>query len=312
MPLSGTPAPNKRKKATKIIMELNFSGEGEQDVSSLNLGKKISVPRDIMLEELSLLSNKGSKMFKLRQKRVEKFIYENNPDVFTDNSLDHFQKFIPSVGGQIGVGGQAGVGGGGYGLIQGSGQFVSSLSGGKHGPGGQHPPVPPPKPGSKGAAGGQQGTGGSGGQGGSGGVDGAGGQDGQSSQPGGEGGKQITVIKTYLSPWEKALGINPQQATNLSINLLDFGNKAELCNYKSFNRSAMPYGGYEKASKLMTFQMPEFDAGPVEAEPETVFNTNVNNRPSFNKTPIGWLGSGDGTHYNIELNVPVDGETEEL
>ncbi|XP_075072797.1 myozenin-1 [Mixophyes fleayi] len=311
MPLSGTPAPNKRKKSTKIIMEIT-SSEGEQDVSRLNLGKKISVPRDIMLEELSLLSNKGSKMFKLRQKRVEKFIYENNPDVFSDNSLDHFQKFIPSVGGQLGVGGQTGGGGVGYGLIQGSGQFVSSLSGGQHGHGG-HPPVPPPKPGSKAGAGGQQGTGGSGGgQGGSGAGEGAGGKDGQSGQPGGEGGKQITIFKTYLSPWEKAMGIDPKQAAQLNINLLDYGSKAELCKYKSFNRSAMPYGGYEKASKLMTFQMPEFDAGPEEAEPVTVFNATVTNRPSFNRTPIGWLGSGDNTNYNIEINVPVGGETDEL
>ncbi|KAG9485200.1 myozenin-1 [Eleutherodactylus coqui] len=311
MPLSGTPAPNKRKKATKIIMELT-SSVGEQDVSRLNLGKKISVPRDIMLEELSLLSNKGSKMFKLRQKRVEKFIYENNPDVFSDNSLDHFQKYIPSGGGQLGVGGQGGGGGGGYGLIQGSGQFVSSLSGRHHGPGGQIPPVPPPKPGSKAAAGGQIGTSGSGGQGGSGGVDGVGGQDAKSSQAGGEGGKHITIIKTYLSPWEKALGLDPQQAAQLNIDLLDFGQKAELCKYKSFNRTAMPFGGYEKASKMMTFQMPDFDAGPVEPEPVTVFNPTVTDRPSFNRTPIGWLGSGEGTHYNIELTPPVDAETEEL
>ncbi|XP_072280411.1 myozenin-1 [Pyxicephalus adspersus] len=307
MPLAGVPAPNKRKKSTKIIMEI--TARGEQDLSRLNLGKKISVPRDIMLEELSLLSNKGSKMFKLRQKRVEKFIYENNPDVFSDNSLDHFQKYIPS--GQYGVGGQTGGGGGGYGLIQGSGRFVSSLSGGHHGVGGQHPPVPPPKPGSKGGAGGQHGSGGPGGQGGTGGVDGSGGKDGQSGQPG-EGGKQITVFKTYISPWEKALGIDPKQAAQLHVNLLEFGAKSELCKYKSFNRSPIPYGGYEKASKLMTFQMPEFDAGP-EPEPVTVFNPTVTNRPSFNRTPIGWLGSGDTTNYNIELNVlPVDGETDEL
>ncbi|KAL8202256.1 UNVERIFIED_CONTAM: Myozenin-1 [Gekko kuhli] len=59
-----------------------------QEGSKLNLGKKISIPKDVMLEELSLLTNKGSKMFKLRQMRVEKFIYENNPDSFTDNSVD--------------------------------------------------------------------------------------------------------------------------------------------------------------------------------------------------------------------------------
>lgn len=74
----------------------------------------------------------------------------------------------------------------------------------------------------------------------------------------------------------------------------------------------MPFGGYEKASKLMTFQLPEFDAGP-EPEPVAAFNPNVNNRPSFNRTPIGWLGSGDTTNYNVELNVvPVDAETDEL
>ncbi|KAM4703710.1 myozenin-1 [Rhinophrynus dorsalis] len=308
MPLSGTPAPNKRKKSTKLIMELHSSRESETETSRLNLGKKISVPRDIMLEELSLLSNKGSKMFKLRQKRVEKFIYENNPDIFSDSSMDHFQKFIPTVGGQIRVGGS------GYGLLHGSGQLVSSISGGQHGYGGQQPPIPPPKPGSKssvGGGGGQSGAAGSGGKGGVD-VDGAGGKDGQQGQQDGGSGKQITIFKTYISPWDRAIGVDPQQPTNLAVNLLDFGSKAELCKYKSFNRSAMPYGGYEKASKLMTFQMPEFDAGPQEPEPIVVFNQTAMNRPSFNRTPIGWLGSGEGTNYNIDIAVPVDGETEEL
>ncbi|KAM8923785.1 myozenin-1 [Pelodytes ibericus] len=313
MPLSGTPAPNKRKKSTKIIMEINPSTDEERhDISRLNLGKKISVPRDIMLEELSLLSNKGSKMFKLRQKRVEKFIYENNPDVFSDDSVDHFQKFIPSVGGHLGSGGQTGVGGGGYGLGPGGGRMVSSISGGQHGPGGHQPPIPPPKPGTKGALGSKQsGDASSGGPGGSGGVDGAGGKDGQQGQEG-TGPKQITIFKTYLSPWDKAMGIDPKQATSLNINLLDYYSKAELCKFKSFNRSAMPYGGYEKASKLMTFQMPEFDAGPVESEAEVVFNQAAANRPSFNRTPVGWLGSGEDITYNIEISVPADGETEEL
>lgn len=51
------------------------------------MGTKIRTPRDIMLEELSLLKNRGSKMFKMRQKRVEKFIYENNPDLFSSESM---------------------------------------------------------------------------------------------------------------------------------------------------------------------------------------------------------------------------------
>lgn len=60
--------------------------ESDPEASEFNLGTKIKTPRDIMLEELSLLSNKGSKMFKMRQKRVENFIYENNPDVFSSES----------------------------------------------------------------------------------------------------------------------------------------------------------------------------------------------------------------------------------
>nr|XP_057919719.1 myozenin-2 isoform X2 [Doryrhamphus excisus] len=43
----------------------------------LNLGKKISVPRDVMIEELNLPSNRGSRMFQERQKRAERFTLEN-------------------------------------------------------------------------------------------------------------------------------------------------------------------------------------------------------------------------------------------
>uniref|UniRef100_A0A3Q4H1E1 Myozenin 3a n=1 Tax=Neolamprologus brichardi TaxID=32507 RepID=A0A3Q4H1E1_NEOBR len=42
----------------------------------LNLGKKISVPKDVMMEELNLLSNRGSRMFQERQKRAERFTVE--------------------------------------------------------------------------------------------------------------------------------------------------------------------------------------------------------------------------------------------
>lgn len=43
----------------------------------LNLGKKISTPKDVMMEELNLLSNRGSRMFQERQRRAEKFTLEN-------------------------------------------------------------------------------------------------------------------------------------------------------------------------------------------------------------------------------------------
>lgn len=61
--------------------------ESEPEASEFDLGTKIRTPKDIMLEELSLLKNRGSKMFKMRQQRVERFIYENNPDVFSSESM---------------------------------------------------------------------------------------------------------------------------------------------------------------------------------------------------------------------------------
>lgn len=35
------------------------------------------VPKDIMLEELSLASNRGSRLFKMRQRRSEKYTFES-------------------------------------------------------------------------------------------------------------------------------------------------------------------------------------------------------------------------------------------
>lgn len=55
-----------------------FLSEDESDAEAeFDLGTKIKTPKDVMLEELSLLKNKGSKMFRMRQQRVEKFIVTN-------------------------------------------------------------------------------------------------------------------------------------------------------------------------------------------------------------------------------------------
>uniref|UniRef100_F7BJX9 Myozenin 3 n=1 Tax=Monodelphis domestica TaxID=13616 RepID=F7BJX9_MONDO len=43
---------------------------------SLDLGKKVSIPQDLMVEELSLRSNRGSLLFQKRQKRVQRFTFE--------------------------------------------------------------------------------------------------------------------------------------------------------------------------------------------------------------------------------------------
>ncbi|NXR19695.1 MYOZ1 protein, partial [Cinclus mexicanus] len=304
MPLAGTPAPVKRKKSTKLIGKLTHEAM-PQEVSKLNLGKKISIPRDVMLEELSLLTNKGSKMFKLRQLRVEKFIYENNPDAFTDNSVDHFQKFIPP-GGRYGEDAQ------GYA----HGRMVGGVPAGQHGSSTQQHPGVPPRPGSRGGA-----------------RDGEGEHAGKSSGSGGEGGdgtdkgkllylplftdgksggKKVTIFKTYISPWERAMGISPEDKSQFSTDLLSYSPKADFPHYKSFNRTAMPYGGYEKAAKRMTFKVPQFDICPLLPESLMIYNQNFSKRPSFNRTPIPWMPSGDLSEYQTAVNVPISGETEEL
>ncbi|NWU98487.1 MYOZ1 protein, partial [Upupa epops] len=300
MPLAGTPAPVKRKKPTKLIGNLTHEVM-PQEVSTLNLGKKISIPRDVMLEELSLLNNKGSKMFKLRQLRVEKFIYENNPDAFTDNSVDHFQKFIP--------GGHYGEDAHGYA----HGRMVGGVTAGQHGSGKQQHPTGPSRSGSKGSP-----------------RDGEGEHMGESAGSGGEGGnaeegkvfylplftdgksggKKVTIFKTYISPWERAMGIGPEEKSQFTIDLLSYSPKADSPHYKSFNRTAMPYGGYEKAAKRMTFKVPQFDICPLLPESLMIYNQNFSKRPSFNRTPIPWMPSGDSSEYRTE--VVLSGETEEL
>ncbi|CAK6956546.1 myozenin-2-like [Scomber scombrus] len=62
---------------TKLRMLKAQALSKEARGEGLNLGKKISVPRDVMMEELNLPSNRGSRMFQERQKRVERFTVEN-------------------------------------------------------------------------------------------------------------------------------------------------------------------------------------------------------------------------------------------
>ncbi|XP_028745976.1 myozenin-3 isoform X2 [Peromyscus leucopus] len=52
------------------------TGDLAEPVPSLDLGKKLSVPQDLMIEELSLCNNPGSLLFQKRQRRVQKFTFE--------------------------------------------------------------------------------------------------------------------------------------------------------------------------------------------------------------------------------------------
>nr|XP_061794655.1 myozenin-1-like [Nerophis lumbriciformis] len=322
-----TPTPvNKRRKPTKVIIDLSKISQDEYEpvvnISEFDLGRKIGTPKDIMLEELSLLKNRGSKMFKMRQQRVEKFIYENNPDIFCGDSMDELQKFVPTVGGQTS---SQTIHLGGYLLSKDASQlhYGGMVFGGGA-------PVPPPKPGSKsGEAGGLVGVGGAGGgaegqgatQQGKDGIDGGSGEGSKPKDGGKDDASKKMHIKTYISPWEKAMKGDESLLATLKGFMPGPGGQIDLRKYKCFNRTAMPYGGFEKALQFMKFQMPETEKTKVVAEPTVVYGHDLNLRPSFNRTPIGWVGSSEPSSIHVEMNgvpdevphlMPLDGETEEL
>ncbi|XP_067422572.1 myozenin-3 [Emydura macquarii macquarii] len=63
-------ARERKMQATALMRDL------AGDVPRLDLGKKVSTPQDLMVEELALQKNRGSQLFQQRQKRVQKFILE--------------------------------------------------------------------------------------------------------------------------------------------------------------------------------------------------------------------------------------------
>uniref|UniRef100_A0A667YVR5 Myozenin 1 n=1 Tax=Myripristis murdjan TaxID=586833 RepID=A0A667YVR5_9TELE len=215
-----------------------------------DLGTKIRTPKDIMLEELSLMKNRGSKMFKMRQQRVEKFIYENNPDIFTSDSMQNALQSECQI-------------------------MLSAINSIMPFPLVMNLPF-------------------------------TGGAADQKSK------KEIHV-KTYVSPWEKAMKGDENLVATLKASMPGPIVHIDLPKYKCFNRTAMPFGGYEKANQLLKFQLPTSEETKEEPEPAVVYQQDIGCRPSFNRTPIGWVGSSEPSSIHMETDtVPFDGETDEL
>ncbi|XP_047466092.1 myozenin-1b isoform X2 [Mugil cephalus] len=246
MPITTPVPPNKRKKANKIITDLtNISqndDEPDAEAAELNLGTKIKTPKDVMLEELSLSKNKGSKMFKMRQQRVDKFIVTNE-NMNLENLL-------------------------------------------------MSPPPIPPKPEMPKEEIVEE-T-----------VD----EEAEREK------RRKEYVRTYVSPWERAMKDNEElKATMKACMPGPIQMHPELPLFKSFNRTALPFGGYDKASKMLTFELPEINAATEEPEPLPTMQADMRSRPSFNRTPIGWVCSDDNSHIHMEVdNMPFDGETDDL
>ncbi|XP_012880937.1 PREDICTED: myozenin-3 [Dipodomys ordii] len=54
----------------------HLAHDNDTSVPLLDLGKKLKVPQDLMIEELSLRNNRGSLLFQKRQRRVQRFTFE--------------------------------------------------------------------------------------------------------------------------------------------------------------------------------------------------------------------------------------------
>ncbi|XP_010862570.1 myozenin-1b isoform X2 [Esox lucius] len=248
MPLSAPAPPNKRKKANKIIIDFtNITQDDEQsdpEASELDLGTKIKAPKDTMLEELSLMSNKGSKMFKMRQQRVERFIVTN------ENT--NLQNLAPSLGCEM---------------------MASTAE-----PESEH-------------------------------VEEEVLHEEQDKEK-----RRKQYVRTYVSPWERAMKGDESLTATMHGSMPGPHAPSDLPKFKSFNRTALPYGGSEKVGQ-MTFEHSDILLSPVEAEPLPSLQPDIRSRPSFNRTPIGWVCNlEDNSHIRMELDnmLPFDGETDDL
>uniref|UniRef100_A0AAQ4RRE8 Myozenin 2b n=1 Tax=Gasterosteus aculeatus aculeatus TaxID=481459 RepID=A0AAQ4RRE8_GASAC len=192
----------------------------------MDLGKKLSTPKDIMLEELSLLSNRGSRLFKMRQRRSEKYTFESiqneantqlNNDILALNAHTVEIKVDPPTDGNT----------------TNPEIIVSDTTAEKF--------------------------------------------------------TATAMPKSYHSPWDQAILSDPDLAETLKLTMSGPDPQPDPPEYKSFNRVATPFGGFDKAPRGITFKLPELDLNPPRyhelQEPGV-------KRPTFNRKAQGWISEG--------------------
>ncbi|XP_015261406.1 PREDICTED: myozenin-2 [Gekko japonicus] len=254
----------RKQQAFAIMKEIQ-----RNESPGIDLGKKVSIPRDIMLEELSLLSNRGARLFKMRQRRSDKYTYENL----------HFLSTKPRNRNEVLQ----------YVQLDGSGMEAGQ----------QHVPITPPNT-----------------------PDPRGPPHPDSIAPGYSGPLQTippekfnttAVPKYYQSPWIEAISNDPELLEALYPKLFKPGAKPELINYKSFNRVATPFGGFERASKLVKFRVPDYNFLLLNDPRFMVLANPLSTRRSFNRAPKGWISESIPIMITIQ-STEANGvpETEDL
>ncbi|CAL8332794.1 unnamed protein product [Lota lota] len=201
---------------------------------AIDLGKKLSTPQDIMLEELSLMSNRGSRLFKMRQRRSDKYTFES-----IQNEANMFHNDPLTQNAEINVDG------GNTSFTTEDAANAKCIATGNY--------------------------------------------KNKDKCKSAEGSSVKGVSKCYHSPWEQAIIHDPDLAETLNMKMPVLEPRPELPDYKSFNRVATPFGGFERAPKGIRFKLPEVDLNPPSypelQQPEA-------RRPTFNRTAQGWISDG--------------------
>ncbi|XP_051285440.1 myozenin-2 [Dicentrarchus labrax] len=258
---------DRKMQAAAICREV----QAQEDIE-MDLGKKVSVPKDIMLEELSFASNRGSRLFKMRQRRSEKYTFES---IQNENNKQLNNTVVSQTE---------------------NGNAADSHSGENNLGVDQPPKVPSdtpnttivPNPDSI-----------------------APGYGGPLKDIPPEKFNSTAVPKSYFSPWQQAIISDPALADTLITCVPEPEPRPDLPGYKSFNRVATPFGGFSKAPRPAPIKTLPME--PLPDYPELQGDTEAANRPSFNRSALGWVSTGDPVPLpSVSLEPVLIPESEDL
>ncbi|XP_041049069.1 myozenin-2 [Carcharodon carcharias] len=244
------------KERKQIASAIAREAHGElEEVPHLDLGKKVSVPQDVMMEELSLLANKGSKMFHMRQKRVDKFTVEGTPGTPTkvdgtvpqDGSKENYRSEVYIA--QPGKGSGPTVASKPFGKLSAAKNIKVVLNPNIIAPGYSGPlkEIPPEK-------------------------------------------FNVTAVpRSYQSPWSEALIDQAELVESMVNQLPEVPVKAQSQTFRCFNRAPTPFGVLGGHRRL--FEASGLEPMEILEEPAVMVDTErFTNRPSFNRLARGWTG----------------------
>ncbi|XP_037118035.1 myozenin-2 isoform X1 [Syngnathus acus] len=216
----------------------------------LNLGKKVSVPKDVMIEELNLPSNRGSRMFQERLKRAERFTLENVANSAHNAMSAHPVAVPPPQIIQKPQGGkenQAFTTAGKHSLVM---NLQKTLS--KKG----SPDVLAP------------------------------GYSAPLNEIPHEKFNTTAIPRFYWSPWREALRHDKELLEALNAQL-PLPQRHQVAHYRCFNRSPMPFGGALSSKRVIP--VISFEAQESPNLPGATLDR-MQHRPNFNIAPRGWRG----------------------